>query len=106
MENKIIGLLEKYEDDIMKNTLGSDIYEEYGDKDEKYAEIYKWEWNDSKKCIANVLKELINYGTIITPNAFVFIIITDWTSVMTFSKGDLNIEGLEKVCEKILKELN
>jgi len=99
---KIIQLLEKYEDGIMENTLGDSI----DDGDDRYVEVYKYEWGNHKEGIAHTLEQLRGYGASVSPTGLAFIIITEWSGVMTFSDGDLNIEGLEKVCKKILKELN
>lgn len=102
MKHKIIMLLEKYEDKIMQYTLGSSV-DEYN---KRYAEVYSWEWSDHKHDIAYVIANLIAYNTEINPIGFAYVIISEWSGVMTFSKGDLDIEKLTGVCEDIIKELH
>jgi hypothetical protein len=101
MKESIIKLLGKYEDLIMQNTLGY-IVDEDG---ERYAKIYGYEWRDHKHDIAYTLEQIIQYGIKVNPTGLAYIIITEWCGVMTFDDGDLNIDGLEMVCEKILAEL-
>jgi hypothetical protein len=101
MKNKIIKLLEKYEDEIMKNTLG-DFIDEY---DERYAEVYKWEWKEHKSSIAFVLDKFISSKNKIDAIGFAYVIVCEWSGVMTFDDGDLNIIELEEICKKILNEL-
>lgn len=101
MKDHIIKLLEYYEDEIMKNTLGDSV-DEY---EKRYAEVYKLEWKDHKQCVAYTLEKLNDCGISVSPTGLAYVIITEWSGVMTFSDGDLNIEGLEKVCGKILDEL-
>ena len=99
MEAKIISLLEKHEDEIMKNTLGN-AKDEYG---ESYAMVYKWEWKEHKSLIAYTLKKIINSNTPINSTGLAFLIIAEWSGVMTFSEGDLDIKDLEVVCGSILE---
>lgn len=101
MQENIIKLLEKYEDDIMQYTLGSSI-DEY---DKRYAEEYEWEWREHKVGIAYTVNEVLSYFGELVPLAMSYIIIAEWSDVMTFDKGDLDIVGLNNVCEKILLEL-
>lgn len=102
MKNIIIKILEKHEDRIMKNTLGSSI-DEYG---VRYAEVYCWEWKDHKYGIAYAIDKLIEYGVDISPIGFAYIIISEWSGVMTFDEGDLDMEELINVCKDILIDLN
>ena len=99
MEEKIVGLLEKYEDEIMRTTLGG-ATDEYNDR---YAMVYKWEWKEHKSLIAYTLKRIINSNTLINSTGLAFLIIAEWSGVMTFSEGDLDIKGLEVVCGAILE---
>lgn len=98
----IIKMLEKYEDRIMEYTLGSSV-DEYG---VRYAEVYCWEWKDHKYGIAYAIDKLIKYGVDISSIGFAYIIISEWSGVMTFDEGDLFINGLTSVCKDILMELN
>lgn len=102
MKDIIIKVLEKHEDRIMKNTLASSV-DEYG---VRYAEVYSWEWNDHKYSIAYAIDKLIKYGVDISPIGFAYIIISEWSGVMTFDEGDLDIEELINVCKDILIDLN
>lgn len=97
----IINLLTKYEDKIMENTIGDSI-DEYG---ERYAEYYKTEWRDTKHDIATTIESIINSGEDIVSIGFTYIIISSWSGVMCFNKGDLKIKELEKTCIEILNEL-
>lgn len=101
MENKIIELLEKYEDKIMEYTLGNSN----GRWGERFADIYCIEWDCHKAEIANIITNLIEYGINVNPNEFAYVIISEWSGVMTFNKGDLNVEGLTDICKTILEEL-
>ena len=101
VQENIIKLLEKYENDIMQYTLGSSI-DEY---DKRYAEEYEYEWEEHKSSIAYTLDKLLNYFGGLSPIYMTYIIITEWGDIMTFDEGDLNIEGLEKTCRHILWEL-
>lgn len=102
MIDKIMKLLEKYENRIMLNTLGN-----YVDEDnERYAEIYKYEWKNHRDSIAYILNRLSNYGETINPIGFAYIIINEWAGVMTFREGALDIKELTKVCEDILIDLD
>lgn len=101
MKDKIVGLLEKYEDRIMKNTLGCSI-DEYGNR---YAEVYCWEWKDHKDAIAYTIDKLINYGVNIKAIGLAYIIINEWSGVMTFDDGDLDMLNLKQVCKDILIDL-
>lgn len=101
MKNTIIKLLEKYEDRIMKNTLGSSI-DEYGNR---YAEVYRWEWKDHKDAIGYTINKLLGYGININSMGMAYIIVNEWGGVMTFDNGDLDMDNLIKVCEDILIDL-
>ena len=101
MKEDIIKLLEKYEDDIMQYTLGSSI-DEY---DKRYAEEYEYEWREHKVGIAYTVNELLSYFGELVPLAMSYVIIAEWSDVMTFDEGDLNMKGLEEVCKYILGEL-
>lgn len=101
MRDTIVSLLEKYEDRIMKNTLGCSI-DEYGNR---YAEVYCWEWKDHKDAIAYTIDKLIKYGVDINSIGFAYIIVNEWAGVMTFDAGDLDMNGLIKICEDILIDL-
>ena len=101
MKEDIIKLLEKYEDEIMKYTLGNSI-DEY---DKRYAEEYEYEWDEHKSSISYTVDKLLSYFGELAPGAMSYIIISEWSGVMTFDEGDLNIGGLNEVCGKILCEL-
>ena len=101
MKNKIVQLLEKYEDRIMAYTLGNSV-DEY---DERYVKVYRYEWGSHKQDIAYIINILIEHGIDINPIGFAYIIIHEWSGVMTFDDGDLNIKELIKVCEDILVDL-
>ena len=101
MENKIIELLEKYEDEIMEYTLGNSN-SKWG---VRFAEIYCIEWDCHKAEIANIITNLIEYGINVNPNGFAYVIISEWSGVMTFDKDDLNIDGLTNICKTMLNEL-
>ena len=101
MENKIIELLEKYEDEIMKYTLGNSNSKWGG----RFADIYCMEWDCHKAEIANIITNLIEYGINVNPNEFAYVIISEWSGVITFDKGDLNIDGLTNICKTMLNEL-
>lgn len=102
MKDQIIKLLEKYEDKIMEYTLGNSV-DEYG---ERFAKVYCWEWEDHKYCIAYTIDKFIKYGIDINPIGFAYIITSEWSGVMTFDEGDLNMNGLTDICKNILMELN
>jgi len=101
LKDKIIKTLEKYEDEIMKNTLGDSVDED----DQRYASVYVYEWTDHKHGIAWIIEKLLKSKTQVSAEGFAYIIISQWTGVMTFQEGDLNIKALTEVCAKILKEL-
>ena len=101
MENKIIELLEKYEDKIMEYTLGNSNGRWGG----RFADIYCVEWDCHKAEIANIIVNLIEYGINVNPNEFAYVIISEWSGVMTFDKDDLDIEVLINICEIMLNEL-
>ena len=66
MENKIIELLEKYEDKIMEYTLGNSNGRWGG----RFADIYCVEWDCHKAEIANIITNLIEYGINVNPSIF------------------------------------
>ena len=101
MEEKIVKLLEQYEDFIMRYTLG-DFKDEEG---KRYTRVYKYEWEDHKQDIAYTLNKLINSKININSIGLAYIIITEWSGVMTFSDGDLDIKALEEVCKEMLVQL-
>jgi len=101
MQENIIKLLEKYEDDIMKYTLGDSI-DEY---DKRYAEEYEYEWEEHKSSIAYTVDKLLNYFGGLSPIYMAYVIIAKWSDVMTYDDGDLDIVGLNNICEQILSEL-
>lgn len=101
MKDEIIKLLEKYEDKIMENTLGNHI-DEYG---ERYADVYCWEWKDHKYGIAYTIDKLFKYDENINSIGMAYIVVNEWSGVMTFHKGDLNMDNLIKICEDILIDL-
>lgn len=101
MKDKIIELLEKYEDLIMKYTLGSKK-SEWG---EKYADVYCYEWKDSKHDIALTVSEMIKNGYIVSSEGFAYIIIAQWAGVISFEDKDVNIKKIKVLCRKILNEL-
>lgn len=102
MEHKIIMLLEKYEDKIMQYTLGSSV-DEYN---KRYAEIYSWEWGEHKYAIAYSIAKILEYTKSLNSTGFAYVIISEWSGVMTFDEEDLDIEKLTGVCEDIIKELH
>ena len=101
MENKIIELLEKYEDKIMEYTLGNSNGRWGG----RFADIYCMEWDCHKSEIANIIVNLIESGINVNPVGFAYVIISEWSGVMTFDKDDLDIEGLINICEIMLEGL-
>lgn len=101
MREVIVGLLEKYEDRIMEYTLGNSDSEWGG----RFSEIYKYEWDSRKWEIAYTINKLITYGVDINSIEFAYLIISEWSGVMTFDDGDLDIEGLIGVCKDILTDL-
>ena len=101
MGNKIIELLEKYEDEIMEYTLGNSNSKWGG----RFADIYCVEWDCHKAEIANIIVNLIESGINVNPVGFAYVIISEWSGVMTFNKGDLNVEGLTNICKTMLNKL-
>lgn len=95
----IIELIEKYKDDIMEYTLGSQKDED----DELYSEIYKWEWKSCKDRLATDIDNLKPAQMKLTPEILTYLIINQWRGVWC-DESDLNIAELKKLSSKIINQ--
>lgn len=93
--------LTKYQDEIMRFTLGSDI-DEY---DEKYADVYKTEWYSRKESIARTIETIYYSSLPLNPDMIVGLFIGEWFNCISCDLEDLNYYGLLGVAISVIRNI-
>lgn len=94
----IMEALKKHEDGIMQFTLG-DIVDEY---DERYCDVYKYEWEDHSEIIVNAIEVIIHSSMPLKPDMIVGIIVNEWFNCVGSDVEELNYYGLLGVAIEII----
>lgn len=99
---KIYNILTKYENEIIEYTLGSNVNE----NNEKYLNMYKYEWKNAKHDISKTVSRLIKSKVNVCAESIAtYIIISAWSDVVNFNRDNLNISKLVELCINIKNEI-